>query len=330
MVINISQLIRLKIIAILLVALCSCGHRFKDEKRQFYHYKQKLYLKALKQGYDPDTIEKSFALISYTKKHVANDKKQFTRKRTFTEYYKNAVNNLRIRKANRNFKANKLLLEKIQEEYKMSPNYIVALWGIETDFGDRMGNFYTVNSLANLAFDGRRRELFENEFFSSLDILDQNKMNPKKLKSSWAGAIGQCQFMPSTYLSYAVDYDNDGLENIWSSKKDVFASMANYLTRIGWNYNIPYGYEIKPQSDLIELAADKKNKKYELSKLVEKYQIKKLKNGNFSDYELKQEVGVISYDNRLFITFSNFDVIKEWNRSNYFALTVGILAEKIK
>jgi len=326
----ISKIIKIKIIVVLLIAGSSCAQRFKDDKREFYHYKQKLYLKALKQGYGTETIEKSFALITYTKSHVKNDKKQFTRKRTFTQYYKNAVNNLRLGKARKNLIANQLILNKVEKEFKVPRQYIVALWGIETGFGTRMGNFYTVNSLVNLAYDGRRKELFENEFFSSLDIIDQNGISPRKLKSSWAGAIGQCQFMPSTYLSYAVDYDGDGTEDIWETKADVFASMANYLSKIGWNNKTPYGYELKNNSLLQADLDAKKGKKIKLAKLVEKYDLKQIKNRTFSEYELEQNVGVIGYDKRIFITFDNFDVIKKWNYSNYFALTIGIFAEKIK
>ncbi len=107
------------------------------------------------------------------------------------------------------------------------------------------GDFNVINSLANLSFNKRRRELFLNEFFAAIKIINDNNINAKKLKGSWAGAIGQCQFLPSTYLKYGYDFDNDGMVDIWRNKSDIFASIANYLKSIGWDNKINWGYEIK-------------------------------------------------------------------------------------
>jgi membrane-bound lytic murein transglycosylase B len=313
-----------------LIILANCKLSFDDEKRNFYLYKQKLYVKALKDGYSPDIIEKTFNIIKYSKKHIAKDRKQFTQRLNFNQYYNLHINEHKIKKAKKKFtKYNDILLE-IATTYKISPEYIIALWGIESDFGNITGNNYMVNSLVNLAFEGRRREFFEKEFFASLEIISMNKFNPKKLKSSWAGAIGQCQFMPSTYLNYAIDFDNDNIRDIWDNENDVFASIANYLSKIGFNNELPFGYEIKATDDLLKFATKNKNKKFILNKLNKKYIIEKIDDSNFSEYELKEKVEIITYNNRIFINFNNFNVLKKWNNSNYFALTVGIFAEKIK
>ena len=110
----------------------------------------------------------------------------------------------------------------------------MALWGLETAYGKNTGNFNILNSLATLAYEGRRREFFESELISALLIIDQGHIKASDMKGSWAGAMGQCQFMPSSFLAYAVDYDHDGKTNIWTDREDVLASIANYLSTVGW------------------------------------------------------------------------------------------------
>lgn len=315
---------------IIIFFLNNCSTNFNDEKRNFYSYKQKLYLKALKKNYPTDIIEKSFNIVKYSKKHVSKDRKQFSSKASFNRYYNLHINQNKINKGRKNLKRYRSLLTEIEKKYQIPSQYIVALWGIESDFGNMMGNNYMVNSLANLAYEGRRRDFFENEFFASLEIINKNNFQPKKLKSSWAGAVGQCQFMPSTYLNYAVDYNNDGKIDIWHDKPDIFASTANYLAKINFNNKLPFGYEIKSTNELISYAKKNKNKKIPLEKLIKKFKIEKINNSNFSEYELKEKIEILSYDGRIFVNFQNFDVIKKWNNSNYFALTVGLFADAIK
>jgi len=315
---------------IIISFLNNCSPNFTDEKRNFYSYKQKLYLKALKKDYPTDVIEKSFNIVKYSKKHVKKDRKQFSKKSSFNQYYNLHINQHKINKGRKKLKRYRSLLTEIEEKYQIPSQYIVALWGIESDFGNMMGNNYMVNSLANLAYEGRRREFFESEFFASLEIINKNNFQPKKLKSSWAGAVGQCQFMPSTYLNYAVDYNNNGKIDIWHDKADIFASTANYLAKINFNNKLPFGYEIKSNNELISYAKKNKDKKIPLEKLVKKFKIEKINNSNFSEYELKEKIEILSYDGRIFVNFQNFDVIKKWNNSNYFALTVGLFADAIK
>ncbi|MDA9231515.1 lytic murein transglycosylase, partial [Rickettsiales bacterium] len=177
-------------------------------------------------NYEQDFIDEVFLNIYYSKEYIEEDKKQF-RSQTFTQYYKNAINNRRIRKAKAKINKNNVILNKVESKFQVPKEYIVALWAIETDFGSLKGDFNVINSLANLSFNKRRRELFLNEFFAAIKIINDNNMNAKKLKGSWAGAIGQCQFLPSTYLKYGYDFDNDGMVDIWRNKSDIFASIAN-------------------------------------------------------------------------------------------------------
>ena len=294
----------------------------------FLRWKDHLYKKALNKHYDKALLERVFVDISFSKKALIQDKKQF-KKQSFEQYYHNAVNNLRIKKARKRVKKYQKILTQIEHKYQVPKSYIVALWAVESNFGKRMGDFDIMNALANLAYEGRRRKFFEKEFFAALDILQQNNVKIKNFKGSWAGAMGQCQFMPTTYLQYAVDYNHDGKKDIWHNKADVFASIANYLSSYKWQMHVPWGYEVTAQESLLNIANN--NKYYRLGNLLKKYQIHKLNNkkARFADHELFKKVKIISYNNRFFIVFKNFNIIKRWNNSNYFALTIGLLADKI-
>jgi membrane-bound lytic murein transglycosylase B len=162
------------------------------------------------------------------------DRKQPETTMTQDEYVAKIVNDARIAEGKEQLEANREVLTAISQQYGVQPSYIVALWGIESNFGRNTGNFMVVHSLATLAFDGRRSDFFRGELINALKILDQDHIEPVDMQGSWAGAMGQCQFMPSSFLRYAVDYDHDGKRDIWNNNSDIFASIANYLKSEGW------------------------------------------------------------------------------------------------
>jgi len=137
------------------------------------------------------------------------------------------------------------LLEEVAQKYGVQARFIVAFWGIETDFGRITGGFPLVPALATLAYDGRRSAYFRKELLNALEILDGGHIAPKDMVGSWAGAMGQCQFMPSSFLNFAVDGDGDGRKDIWTNRKDVFASAANYLSRSGWKGDQTWGRQVR-------------------------------------------------------------------------------------
>ena len=155
------------------------------------------------------------------------------------------VTGKRTEDGRKQFAANRALLKKIGKKYGVQPRFILALWAIETNYGKNTGGFQIVDALATLAYDGRRAGFFRNELIDALKILGQEHMPAADLKGSWAGALGQCQFMPDSYLKYAVDYDGDGKRDIWNTKADVFASIANYLKSSGWNDSVGWGRPVE-------------------------------------------------------------------------------------
>lgn len=190
--------------------------------------------RAISSGISKETVKTSLKLVEPVEKVVSYDKKQPEVKRTKEEYLANVINNARIEKGRQMMQDNAELLSNISRTYGVEPEFIVALWGLETSYGKNTGNFNILNSLATLAYEGRRRDFFESELISALLIIDQGHIKASDMRGSWAGAMGQCQFMPSSFLAYAVDYDRDGKTDIWTDKDDVLASIANYLNTVGW------------------------------------------------------------------------------------------------
>ncbi len=200
----------------------------------FAQWKTSFHEKALNAGISQRLVDEALADIYVNERVISLDRKQPEHKLTKEEYLRNVINDARIQKGRRLFAENRALLDEISKKSGVEPEFIVALWGLETGYGENTGNFSVVNSLATLAYEGRRREFFENELLSALLIIDQGHISLGNMIGSWAGAMGQCQFMPSSFLAYAVDYDGDGRADIWKNRKDVFASIANYLYTVGW------------------------------------------------------------------------------------------------
>lgn len=190
--------------------------------------------KAVAAGVPTLVVESAFANVTPDDYVIELDRKQPEGTVTFTKYISNTVTKRRINEGRMLLEDNRALLTKIAKTYQVEPRFIVALWGIETDYGVNQGNFSVINSLATLAYEGRRAELFERELLAALQILAQGHINQFDLLGSWAGAMGNCQFMPSSYLKFAVDWDQDGVADIWHNKADTFASIANYLHQSGW------------------------------------------------------------------------------------------------
>ena len=199
------------------------------------------------------------------------------------------------------------------------------MWGIETSFGKHIGKLDILRSLLSLAYDGRRQEFFLKELKLALKILEDGHISPKDFRGSWAGAFGQTQFMPSTFHKFAIDFDNDSKINLFK-KTDALASGANYLNKVGWNNNLVWGEEVKiTLTDKLKTLSQ--NKKYKTKKFWERIGIS-FKN-NYNEKVLLRLVIPDLEERQFFLVTKNFDVILDWNRSNYFALTVFLLSDEV-
>ncbi len=277
-------------------------------------------------NYDKTIINDLKKNSYFIKRVVELDRSQPEFTLTLNQYLNKAVSANRINKAKKLYKENYSLLKKIEKYYKVQPRFIVALWGIETDFGRYTGSFKVIPSLLTLVYDGRRAKYFEKEFFYALDIIKDGHVSMNNMYGSWAGAMGQCQFMPSSFVKYAQDWNKDGKKDIWKTKSDVFASAANYLKKTGWNYNQTWGRKVYIKN-LTKKINEKK--KYKLSYL------KKINMLNFDkkplpNSDVTARIIFLKNENDFgYIAYQNFDNILKWNRSNYFAIAVGSLSDYI-
>ena len=264
--------------------------------------------------------------VAFIPRVIELDRSQPEFKLTLDQYLARVVTSSRIKKANSKYKKNKKILKVISKHYGVQARFLVSLWGIETDFGRLTGGFPVVSALSTLAFEGRRHEYFKKELFNALKIINDGHITLSKMTGSWAGAMGQCQFMPSSFINYANDWDKDGSKNIWTSKPDVFASAANYLNKVGWSDKITWGRKVYIGQFNKEL---KENKYY----LLNKWSSSGILNENktkLPNVKIKARLIIPNdYGNYGYLVYNNFDSLLNWNRSNYFAIAVGKLSDSI-
>ncbi len=256
------------------------------------------------------------------------DRKQPEFSLTFAQYMSRVVPNSRVQKGRKKLAENKVLLEEVGEKFGVQPRFIVALWGIETDFGRVTGGFKLIPALVTLAHDGRRSKYFRKELINALKILNGNHIKAKDMVGSWAGAMGQCQFMPSSFLNFAIDYNGDGRKDIWSTKADVFGSAANYLSRSGWKGDQTWGRAVRLPADFnAEMAGLKVIKPIaQWSELG----VKKIDGTSLPTRDLKASIVYTEGPgSAAYIIYNNYRTILKWNRSTYFAVAVGTLADQI-
>ncbi len=283
---------------------------------------------AVAQGISPMTLQSAFQNVTPHPRVIELDGKQPERKKIgFGTYLHNVMSQSRIDQGRINFEQSKILLNKTEALYGVPAEVVVALWGIETSYGRNTGGFDLIQSLATLAWEGRRREFFERELVAALSILQGGHISRQDFKGSWAGAMGQNQFMPTSWKRYAVDADGDGHKDIWATKADIFASSANYLKQNGWNSNYPWGWSVKvPENIPASLVKNKTQKPLsEWIRLGVHFQ-----SGHIPSDQTRTMARLVVPDGgegRAYLVTSNYDTILSWNRSDYFALTVGLLSD---
>ena len=288
-------------------------------------------IRAEKSGISKTTIDETLNRVKVIPRIIELDRNQPEFTLTLSQYLRNVVSKKRIKKGISKIRENWELLETISNKYNVQPRFIVALWGIETDFGRVTGGFPVIDALVTLSYDGRRSKYFSKELINSLKIIDQGHISYDQMVGSWAGAMGQTQFMPSSFLNFAQDYDNDGRKDIWGTKEDALASAANYLSKLKWNNNETWGREVivNDNFNLIDDELTLQNKKtiIEWQSLgVRRMDGRDLPKKNLEGYLIKIKD---TNKERYFLVYQNFKRILKWNTSNYFAISVGILSDSI-
>lgn len=283
---------------------------------------------ALGRGIPQQTLDSALKDLEPVSRVIELDRNQPEAKLTFDQYLSRILSEERIARGHKKLTDSRRLLAKIADAYGVQPRFLVALWGIETDFGRVTGSFPVIDSLVSLVYDGRRSSFFRKELFHALRILDEGHISLARMKGSWAGAMGQLQFMPSTFRHFAVDFDGDGRIDIWESQEDVFASAANYLSQSGWRRGQTWGQEV-----LLPEGADLALTEFKQPKSPSDWWSLGVSTLDGSDFLspglLSSIVQPEGLKDRAFLVYNNYHVIQKWNRSDNFALAVGILADRI-
>ena len=274
------------------------------------------------------TFEQALSNFKPIQRVIDLDRRQPEFTLTFDQYLKRVVPKQRVIRGRKKLTKHKMLLNEIGKKYAVQPRFIVSLWGVETDFGRIDGGFPVIHALATLAIDGRRSKFFREQLITAIRILDQGHITLDKMRGSWAGAMGNFQFMPSSFESFAIDYDSDGKRDIWQNKKDAFASAANYLSKSGWQNDQTWGREVR-----IPKTFDKKLVGLKIRKDISEWRdlgVLRVDGGDLPKRNLMGSIVMVNGPNsRVFLTYSNYQTILKWNRSKFFAVAVGMLAEKI-
>ena len=305
---------------------------------EFNNWKKKFKILALENGVSLKTIENTINNSIFLKDVIKYDRYQPEFYEDTYTYISKRTSQKKVAKGRNLYNSNQKLIEIVSNEFLVDKNLLLALMGIETNFGTYLGKMDIVSSLATLSFDKRRSKFFTSELITLLKLVDANIIDPDTLFGSWAGAFGNFQFMPSTITNHAIDYNNDkkiDLKNI----EDSFASAANYIKNLGWNNDIPCFYKINLKDDIplefLNTSAKKLNNKRKVkyfSKYIENSDYLKQFN-NLNSAIITPDVDIVENAKKFspaYIVFDNYDLILKWNRSLRFALAVCTLRDKFK
>lgn len=300
----------------------------ETEKIPFEQWLDAFTQEALQRGLSQDILDQAFEDVALVPRVVELDRRQPEFTQTFWAYVNGRVSENRIRQGKRLLAEHKDLLRTIENKYGVQGRFLVAFWGLETNFGQFLGGFSVIDSLTTLAYDDRRSAFFRAELFDALGILEAGHIKRADMMGSWAGAMGQPQFMPSTFAGHAVDEDGDGRKDIWGTLPDVFGSAANYLSKLGWDNQYTWGREVL-LPDQIDLELVGLGQKKPLSD----WQTLGVRRMNGRDLPVAElEAALIlpaGHKGPAFLVYGNFEAILSWNRSLLYAISVGHLADRL-
>lgn len=283
---------------------------------------------ARSRGVSPNTVEDVLGSVRYLENVIDLDRRQPEFTQPFTEYYNRRVTAERVRRGRDLLERHRSLFDRVQNEYGVPAHYLAAFWGLETNFGSFFGSTPVPDSLATLACDPRRSRFFTEELMAALEIIDAGDIDAGKMVGSWAGAMGHVQFMPSVFLRFAVDADGDGRRDLWGSVPDAMTSAARFLSDLGWQPGLRWGREVRLPSgfDYALAGRDQRRPLREWAAL----DVTDAFGRPLPQLDVPAVLLVPSgHRGPAFLAYRNFDVIMGWNRSEFYALSVGRLADEI-
>jgi lytic murein transglycosylase len=335
-------------LAVLVPASSACwgqsGGGFSEEG--FSAYLPQLRAEALRQGVGSRTVDTIFPTLAFSPRTVELDRAQpggttgYSAAPPFAPYRAKHVTPALISRGRERYAANLGRLRTIERRYGVAPSVMMAIWGHETSYGAVTGDFDLMNSLASLAYEGRRRQLFTDEFVATLKMYERGYPRAK-LKGSWAGATGYPQFLPTVYLRLAADGDGDGRADIWASSADALASIGNYLSNAGWKPNVPWGVRVRVPAGLNRASLGSRLAAPRCPRVHERH-TRWMTIGEWRRLGVVADGSVLPADSELatllepdgqgapaYLLTTNYRTILDYNCSNFYALAVGLLADEI-
>jgi membrane-bound lytic murein transglycosylase B len=304
---------------------------------EFDAWLEEVRVEARQKGISEDIIKSALSDVTPVQRILKRDRNQAEFKLTLNTYMKRVVTKKNVARGRNMAQKHQKLLEKISARYGVQSRFILAIWGIETRFGLVTASMPVIPAVATLAFDRRRSKYFRQQLFSVLWMLHRGHIDLPNLKGSWAGAMGQPQFMPSSYLAYAQDFDGDGRRDIWNNTGDVLASIANYLAKHRWSADQTWGREVRlPDNIASVIGADERRAargcraKTSERRALTDWQglgVRRIDGSNLPTRNI--EAALVRQDGRAFLVYGNYASIMAYNCAHLYALTVGILSDRI-
>lgn len=281
---------------------------------------------AAKAGIADSVLDTALGSVQPIPRVLELDRRQPEFMLTLWRYMEIYVPDRRVEQGKELLKKHAKLLAEVEKKYGVPPRFLVAFWGVETDFGRNFGAFHMLSAVATLAHDARRRDFFKTQFMSAIRLVGMGDV-PVDVKSSWAGAMGNMQFIPTTFEAYAVDYDGDGRRDLWNSLPDAFASASNYLKSVGWDPDYTWGREVQlPKGFDLSLAGLQERKKIAD---WQKLGVRKVGGGNLPGADIEASLLLpAGAAGPVFLVYNNFRTIMRWNTSQLYAIAVGHLADR--
>lgn len=315
-----------------LLTASTAGQQATHQPQQsFSSWRAALRSDALQQGISPQLFEQAFAGLTPDPEVLAADQSQPEFSRPVWEYLDSAVSSWRVARGKALLAEHARTLSAIEARYQVDPSILVAVWGMESSFGRHTGNKNVIRSLATLAYEGRRNEFWRTQLIAALQILQEGDISISDMQGSWAGAMGQTQFIPSTYRQYAVDFDGNGRRDIWHSSADALASAANYLHASGWQHQQPWGFAVQLPGQGFDYAlADGQQ-----DKTIQQWRALGIRSRDTIDLDnlAEQPASLFlpsGHQGPAYLLLSNFRSILKYNNSTAYALAIGLLSDALQ
>jgi membrane-bound lytic murein transglycosylase B len=320
-------------------AVSAAGGAEEPDRPSFDAWLADVRSEAVARGIREQTVAEAFQHLQPLDIVVTRDRTQAEFSLTLDQYLARRVTRDAVRTGRRFFRTHRLLLRRVEAKFGVDAATLVAIWGLESNFGRFSGVRPTIATLATLAYEPRRAAYFRQELFSALEILDRGDIGLTAMKGSWAGAMGQPQFMPSSYLEYAVDFDRDGRKDIWGSQADVFASIANYLQGHGWTRGQRWGRRVvvsaRVKSDLVSKVSSRTEGCRAVRDLSESLPLTRwhqlgVRLGKRQRLPASPQAGsLLQLGEAAFLVYRNYEALLGYNCAHPYALSVALLADRI-